>query len=321
APQRLLAGRARVSVDQLALAAAERDRRGRVRGQHLVLRLGAGAARADRANHPDYVRPAVDHDAALPLAVPGASGRAKAAHRPEKRPVPGPRHSGLHPDPVIERAGGGDLQRRADRAAGPVSDQLPGLARQPGRAGAPANIRQAPQPGANTYRRRATMNTPLTLTRYAGNPILLPSLVNEWESDNVFNAAVVERDGLIVMLYRAQGLDRISRIGCAVSTDGVRFNRLKEPVFVPEADYEEFGVEDPRVTYLDGWYYMLYTGFSAQGTRVALARSRNLIGWERMGVVLPDEDNKDAALFPRKINGRYAMFHRRMPDLWIAYSD
>lgn len=165
------------------------------------------------------------------------------------------------------------------------------------------------------------MSTPLTLKRYRGNPILMPSLSNEWESDNVFNAAVVERDGLVYMLYRAQGLDRISRIGCAVSTDGLHFNRLKEPVFVPEEDYEEYGVEDPRVTYLDGWYYMLYTAFSPIGTRVALARSRNLIGWERMGIVLPDENNKDAALFPRKIKGRYAMFHRRKPDMWIAYSD
>lgn len=165
------------------------------------------------------------------------------------------------------------------------------------------------------------MSTPLTLKRYRGNPILMPSLSNEWESDNVFNAAVVERDGLVYILYRAQGLDRISRIGCAVSTDGLHFNRLKEPVFVPEEDYEEYGVEDPRVTYLDGWYYMLYTAFSPIGTRVALARSRNLIGWERMGIVLPDENNKDAALFPRKIKGRYAMFHRRKPDMWIAYSD
>ena len=154
--------------------------------------------------------------------------------------------------------------------------------------------------------------TPLTLTRYAGNPILLPSLVNEWESDNVFNAAVVERDGLIVMLYRAQGLDRISRIGCAVSTDGVHFNRMKEPVFVPEEDYEQYGVEDPRVTYLDGWYYMLYTGFSPQGTRVALARSRNLIGWERMGVVLPGENNRTPRSFRARSTAAYVMFHRRM---------
>jgi beta-1,2-mannobiose phosphorylase / 1,2-beta-oligomannan phosphorylase len=165
------------------------------------------------------------------------------------------------------------------------------------------------------------MSKPLKLARFAGNPILMPSLHNEWETDNVFNAAVIEHDGLIYMLYRAQGLDRISRIGCAISIDGYHFNRLKDPVLVPETEYEVFGVEDPRITRLDGVYYMLYTAYSSHGTRVALARSKNLIAWERVAVVLPDEDNKDAVLFPEKIGGQYVMFHRRIPDIWLASSD
>jgi predicted GH43/DUF377 family glycosyl hydrolase len=165
------------------------------------------------------------------------------------------------------------------------------------------------------------MTQPIKLTRYPGNPILVPSPHSPWETDNVFNAAVVERDGLVYMLYRAQGLDRISRIGCAISTDGYRFNRLSQPVLEPATEFELYGVEDPRVTFLDGIYYMLYTAYSPHGVRIALARSTNLIAWERMGIVLPDEDNKDAALFPRKIGGRYVMFHRRPPDIWIAYSD
>ncbi len=165
------------------------------------------------------------------------------------------------------------------------------------------------------------MTRPVTLRRYPGNPILTPSLTNAWETDNVFNAAVVRHNGLIYMLYRAQGLDRISRIGGAISVDGYHFNRLSEPVLVPANEWETFGVEDPRVTELDGVFYMLYTAYSPHGTRVSLARSTNLISWERLGVVLPDEDNKDAVLFPEKIGGRYAMFHRRPPDIWLAYSD
>jgi len=165
------------------------------------------------------------------------------------------------------------------------------------------------------------MTHPLQLTRYAGNPVLLPSTHNAWETDNVFNAAITRHNDLIYMLYRAQGLDRVSRIGCAISTDGYHFNRLQEPVFAPETEMEEYGVEDPRVTEIDGVFYMLYTAYSRYGTRVSLARSTNLIAWERMGIILPDEDNKDAFLFPEKINGRYAMFHRRIPDIWLAYSD
>jgi len=56
-------------------------------------------------------------------------------------------------------------------------------------------------------------------------------------------------------------------------------------------------------------------------SKPSLARSQNLVVWERMGVALPDEDNKDHALFPEKIGERYVMLHRRPPDLWLAYSD
>lgn len=165
------------------------------------------------------------------------------------------------------------------------------------------------------------MTLPITLTRYAENPVLVPSMYNAWESDNVFNAAVIRHNGLVYMHYRAQGRDRISRIGCAISTDGYHFNRLEEPVFAPGTELEAYGIEDPRITEIDGVFYMFYTAYSIHGVRIALARSNNLIDWERMGISLPEEDNKDAALFPGKIGGRYVMFHRRPPDIWIAYSD
>jgi predicted GH43/DUF377 family glycosyl hydrolase len=52
-----------------------------------------------------------------------------------------------------------------------------------------------------------------------------------------------------------------------------------------------------------------------------IARSTNLITWERVGYVVTREDNKDHVLFPRKINGRYTLFHRRRPQVWLAYSE
>ncbi len=159
------------------------------------------------------------------------------------------------------------------------------------------------------------------LQRHPTNPILLPHPLHPWESLNVFNAAVIHHNGLFHMLYRAQGLDYVSHIGYAVSEDGVHWARLDRPVLSPRDPWEVRGVEDPRVTEIDGVFYMTYTGYSPQGTRACLARSTNLITWERMGVVLPDEDNKDHTLFPEKIGGRYAMLHRRPPDIWLAYSD
>ncbi len=161
----------------------------------------------------------------------------------------------------------------------------------------------------------------MKLKRYPFNPILSPRPDHIWESRFVFNPAVVYDGELFHMLYRAQGEDMVSRFGYAVSTDGIHFNRLENPVFEPQTDEEMYGVEDPRITFLEGYYYVLYTAYSPDGTRISLARTKNFITYERFGVVIPDVDNKDAALFPEKIGGKYVMLHRIHPDIWLAFSD
>jgi predicted GH43/DUF377 family glycosyl hydrolase len=145
--------------------------------------------------------------------------------------------------------------------------------------------------------------------------------LNAWESLNVFNAGVVRHNGLFHMLYRAQGVDYVSRIGYAVSEDGLHWSRLDQPVLSPATKFERRGVEDPRVTRIGDTFYMVYTAYSAHRARVSLAGSKNLIAWERLGIMLPDEDNKDAALFPEKMGSRYCLLHRRPPDIWLCYSD
>lgn len=160
------------------------------------------------------------------------------------------------------------------------------------------------------------------LHRYHGNPIVRPHPGHPWEDRKVFNAGITQREGLVYMVYRAQGQrSEVSRLGLAVSTDGFDFWRLDKAVFWPEGDFEAQGVEDPRLTPLDGHVYMAYTGFSGAGIRVCLARTTNFFQWERLGVVIPDVDNKDAALFPRAVRGRYAMLHRIPDDIWIAHSN
>ncbi len=161
----------------------------------------------------------------------------------------------------------------------------------------------------------------MKLTRYLGNPILRPKPEHGWEARAVFNCAAIRHNGLFHMLYRAVAPNLISSIGYAVSEDGYSWKRLDEPVLTPLTEFETKGVEDPRITRIGDTFYMVYVGYSEHGTRVCLAASRNLIAWERLGVILPDEDNKDAALFPEKIGGRYVLLHRRPPDIWIAYSD
>jgi len=162
------------------------------------------------------------------------------------------------------------------------------------------------------------------LRRFIKNPILKPRRQNDWESKLVFNPGAIFENGLFHLLYRAVGDDEISRIGYAVSADGYEFFRFDKPVFTPRGVAESKGCEDPRIVCLEGKFYMTYTAYSNKGVRVSLASTQNFIQWERYGVVLPDMENKDAVLFPEKINGKYVMLHRPMDpprSIWIAYSD
>src|SRR3989304_8272802 len=101
----------------------------------------------------------------------------------------------------------------------------------------------------------------MKLHRHTLNPIFLPDLHSAWECYNVFNPGVIYHQRLFHMFYRAQGLDWISRIGYAVSPDGIHWNRLAQPVLVPQGSIDSRGVEDPRITYLDGSFYMAYTAY------------------------------------------------------------
>lgn len=173
----------------------------------------------------------------------------------------------------------------------------------------------------------------MKLRRHPHNPVLLPDPTSDWECYNVFNPGVIHHNGLFHMFYRAQGLDWVSRIGYAVSADGIHWNRLRRPVLEPRDGSDSRGVEDPRLVEIEGVFYMTYTAYSRKfqgegkpthlggGILPMIAQSKNLISWERLGPIVVGEDNKDHVLFPRKINGRFAALHRRWPQVWIAYSE
>ena len=163
---------------------------------------------------------------------------------------------------------------------------------------------------------------PWQLTRHPESPILKPDPFHEWEALNVFNPGAVYWNRLFHLFYRAQGLDYVSRIGYAVSMDGVHFNRLSQPLLSPQDEWETRGVEDPRLTYLkdEGRFIMSYTAYSSLGITPMFAQSTNLIEWQRIGPLVTGEDNKDHVLFPRRIGGRYVSLHRRPPGIWLATS-
>lgn len=169
----------------------------------------------------------------------------------------------------------------------------------------------------------------MQLTRVSDKPILQANPANTWEAAAVFNCAAVMKDGKVNLIYRATNASSngahgiyYNSLGRAVSDDGIHFSRKDRPVLAPADGQESRGPEDPRIVLLEGKYQMLYTGYGGRfpsDWRICRAESTDLLNWKRKGVVL-DEPNKDAALFPRKINGRYVMLHRRPPDIWITDS-
>ncbi len=152
--------------------------------------------------------------------------------------------------------------------------------------------------------------------RLSDTPVIAPQ-GDGWESAGTFNPSVVLRDGKIVMLYRAQDKAGTSRLGYAESSDGIHFTQRSEPVFSPEKDYEkDGGVEDPRLIKFGDTYYLTYTGYNKKDAQLCLATSKDLIHWDRKGVILPAYKGtwnlrwtKSGAIVPEKIDGKYWMYY------------
>jgi len=120
-------------------------------------------------------------------------------------------------------------------------------------------------------------------------------------------------------------LTSMSHFRVARSTDGIHFEVEGLPAFSAGTIYESFGVEDPRITELDGTYWITYTAVSHFGIGTGLASTTDFRKFERHGVIF-SPPNRNVTLFPEKIDGRYAALHRPMPEglgqhsIWTATS-
>ena len=173
------------------------------------------------------------------------------------------------------------------------------------------------------------MSTPGLLARYVGNPILSAADI-PYRANTVFNAAAAAIDGETVLLMRVEDLRGISHLTVARSDDGRTGWRVDpEPTVMPDPDHhpeEVWGIEDPRITWLperQEWA-VAYTAYSRRGPLVSLAVTNDFRHFRRLGPAMPPED-KDAALFPRRIGGRWALVHRPTPlagpaHIWLAFS-
>lgn len=202
------------------------------------------------------------------------------------------------------------------------------------------------------------------------NPILTPDaaqvfvdpITNEsvnWEARNVLNPTAVVREDSVYLLYRAQDPTGTSRIGMAVSADGLHFEKRPTPVFFPDQDESKIfewnyqksmpretwpdtcqtclfdGVEDPRIVQDGtGRYIMTYTAYDGKTARLSLATSPDLLNWEKRGPVIDPAtfpaywsksgaivvERKGEQFVAKKIQGKYWMYFGDT-DLFMATSE
>lgn len=173
---------------------------------------------------------------------------------------------------------------------------------------------------------RHTFSTTL-FKRYEGNPILT---VDRWHysANAVFNPGAVEFNGETLLLVRVEDMRGFSHLTLAKSKDGkTNWEISSSPTLEPDWNFKEehFGLEDPRIVFLQerNEYAIVYVSFSGGAPLVSLALTKDFKTFTRLGAILPPED-KDAALFPRLIRGKYAIIHRPIvrgtANIWISFS-
>ncbi len=146
--------------------------------------------------------------------------------------------------------------------------------------------------------------------------------VRRWPRDE---SNVDATDPRVVVVDGKTWLTSISHLRVARSHDGVHFEIDPAPALSAATAYESFGIEDPRITLIDGTYWINYTAVSQYGISTALASTRDFTTFDRHGIIFPPP-NRDVTIFPEKIGGQYIALHRPMPEgigeqaIWIASS-
>lgn len=186
--------------------------------------------------------------------------------------------------------------------------------------------------------------------------VILEKTTNEFENDSVLNPAVIADGNILHLFYRAVKEGNRSSIGyCRLEGPLHIIERWQSPLLRSQFDYENQGMEDPRIVQIEGCYYLTYTAYDGNNAMGALAVSDNLKHWNKLGVVTPqfsydsfkklsssyknlagkyfrfgnsreDESmlgkklyvpDKNLVFFPRKINGNFYLMHRLKPDIQL----
>ncbi|MCP9768667.1 pesticidal protein Cry7Aa [Lacihabitans sp. LS3-19] len=184
--------------------------------------------------------------------------------------------------------------------------------------------------------------------------VLLGKTNLSFENEGVLNPAAIMNNGLIHLFYRAVSIGNHSSIGYCQLHDPLKiFFRSDKAVLFPQFEYESQGIEDPRIVKIDDIFYLSYTAFDGINALGALATSKDLVNFEKQGIIVPqityekfkeltnskvknDENaiwydehqralgdtkellwDKNLIFFPRRINGEICFLHRIKPNIQI----
>ena len=168
----------------------------------------------------------------------------------------------------------------------------------------------------------------MLIERYQHNPILTRDDV-PYPVATVHNAGVVKFKNKYIMIFRAHKHNGRSILGKAESDDGLNFKVDQQPFMVPAAEgifkeYEEYGVEDPRIVSLEGEFLITYSAYSRHGVRIGLAKTKDFISVQRFAFIT-EADYRNVVIFPEKFNDLYVRLDRPHSEIspwsiWISYS-
>ncbi len=166
------------------------------------------------------------------------------------------------------------------------------------------------------------------IKRYEKNPILTKYDI-PYPVATVHNAGITKYKGQYIMIFRSHLTNGRSILGLARSDDGYHFKVDKTPFMTPAGsgvfrEYEEYGVEDPRITYIDGEYVITYSAYSRHGVRIGLAKTGDFEKIERFALIT-EADYRNVVIFPEKFAGLYVRLDRPHSEIspwsiWISYS-
>src|SRR3989338_9200307 len=146
--------------------------------------------------------------------------------------------------------------------------------------------------------------------------VILEPTKLKFENRAVLNPTCFKKENYVHMFYRAVRKNKVSCISyCKLKGPLKVVQRDKRPVLCPEFNYDRKGLEDPRLTFLNGVYYMFYTVYDGKNARVAYAISKDLKNFKKQTVITPDVTYDEAEDIFRHSGTK----HERLKDKYFFF--